>query len=198
MSRTESQARAGFPHGLVTLLADDIEKVGEMMLSLTAKQREGFRTALTARWKGPYPCRVIIKWPKAHNCYDSIDRDWQGRYGIYRFVDAQGNEAYVGEAHLQDLPTRVRQHLRASDSGGEFRIAIERTLGSKEAAMRYIAGCTLWFIETPPEQAVVFESIATLELDPDYSGYTWQKKESARRKAERAEKGGDSGHRGAK
>lgn len=156
------------------------------MLCFRIEQVEWFRALLSANWKGPYPCSEIIKWPKAENCYATIDQDWKDRYGIYRFVDAEGKEAYLGGAHLQDLPTRVRQHLRPSDSGGVFRSAVERTLGSKHAAMKYIAACALWFIETPPEQAVIFESIASHILDPKYSGYTWRKNETDRRNVERA------------
>jgi excinuclease UvrABC nuclease subunit len=46
----------------------------------------------------------------------------QNKYGVYIFRDPNnGSIFYIGEAHEQDIKTRVKQNFTENDTGGTFR-----------------------------------------------------------------------------
>lgn len=144
-----------------------------MPFAFAEDDRLRYRVFLEDAWEEAIECASMVKYPQRNN-YKAL-KHLAGRFGIYRFVDRTGDTLYVGAADIQDLPTRITQHLGPNDSGGTFRKNIETAKQwSKAETMEFLAGTRLLVIQVKPEDVLIFEAIATREYRPTYSGRTWR------------------------
>jgi hypothetical protein len=115
--------------------------------------------------------------PFVNNCSDNDYLCFEklvGRYGVYVFQHKETQEVfYIGEAHTQDLKTRITQNYRVGDTGGTFRIDwLKKEEKNLSDFKIFLSDCEIKTISINTESKKLIsaiESILIASLNPKYN-----------------------------
>ncbi|WP_339021732.1 GIY-YIG nuclease family protein [Aeromonas salmonicida] len=101
-------------------------------------------------------------------------QEMAGKFGVYVFQSKSTNDVlYVGEAHKQDLKTRIKQNYTENDTGGTFRKNFCETEGKSFEEFKALltdSNIKAISIETKSKILIIgIEAILISALNPKYN-----------------------------